>query len=191
MYRDEQNVAMTASQDLSVFIETFNCGEKFITKMDLENIVPLNKDLYIFSLQECLHPKKSIKAISEYLNSNKDYLIQEKSIGNNWKFLGYHGTITVVVAVKKAVVESLNPSTQNTVYEGFNLGCCHLGNKGGVAISLRFPSYSLLVVACHFSSDLKVFPFHRHSIHRVNHTQINEIEMLSKSYNHYRLNGLV
>lgn len=156
--REEQLVSISTSQDLSLFIETFNCGEKYLTTIDLQTNVPLNKDIYIFSLQECLHPTKSIKAIQQYLNTNHDYLIQSQSIGCNWKILGYHGTITIIVAVKKTVVEAFNPSTQNTVYEGFNLGCCRLGNKGGAAISLRFPSYSLLVVACHFSSDLKVFP---------------------------------
>lgn len=154
--REEVKKGPTSGNDYSIFIETFNCGEKNLNEMDFQNIVPLNQDIYIFSLQECMKVKRSLKAISRYLNSSNEYTIQMQSIGSDFKLVGYHGVISIIVAVRTSILCSFNPSLDNTVYEGFNLYCTRLGNKGAAAISIRLPHYSLLAIASHFSSDLKV-----------------------------------
>ena len=124
---------------------------------DLIHHVPEGKDIYLFSLQECISPTKSIKAINEFVNSKKqEYFIQSESIGSRLKILGYHGTITIVAAVRKSIASPFTVIAPSTVYEGFNLGICRLGYKGSVCISLRFGHHSLLFVGSHFASDLKV-----------------------------------
>lgn len=144
-------------KDLSILVHSFNCGEKFLSFSDLVRYVPEGKDVYLFSLQECMSPAKSIQAIDEFVNSKKqEYWIQSESIGSRLKILGYHGMITVVAAVRKSIVSPFSNLSPSTVYEGLNLGICRLGNKGSVGISLRFGRHSLLFVGSHFASDLKV-----------------------------------
>lgn len=189
IFREDIAPASKSGSDYAVFIETFNCGEKYLAEIDLKNTVPLQKDIYIFSLQECFKPDKSLKAISNYLNTNNEYSIQSQSIGSNWKFLGYHGTITVIVAVRRMILCAFNPSLNNTVYEGFNLGFTRLGNKGSAAISIRLPNYSILAIACHFSSDLKVLDGVYHVSHRVSPILKSEFRMLVKPSNHSLLSG--
>ena len=146
-----------AARDVSVFVETFNCGEKWITDVDLNHYVPKGKDIYVFSLQECMKANASVNAIRHYLASDEnDYQIELQSIGGTVKLLGYHGTITVIVAVKKSVVNRFNPSVPYRVCEGFGFRSFRFGNKGSVAIQLRLANQTLLVIASHFASDLKV-----------------------------------
>ena len=154
-HSEDITAASKSSRDYTLFVQTFNCGEKYLTELDMTNNVPLDKDIYIFSLQECFKPDKSVKAVSSFLKS-QEYVIYSKSIGCNWKIVGYHGTITAIVAVRKSIVCTFHPDSNTTVYEGFNLGFTRLGNKGSAAVSLRLPNYSLLVIASHYSSDLKV-----------------------------------
>lgn len=131
--------------------------------MDMLNNVPADKDIYVFSLQECLKPAKSVKAVAAFLK-NQEYTILTKSIGCSWKLVGYHGSITAIVAVRTSLLYTFNPISNSTVYEGFNLGFTRLGNKGSAAVSIRLPNYTLLVIANHYSSDLKV---HVRRIHHV------------------------
>ena len=156
MYREDIGKTAGFGRDYSLFIQTFNCGEKYLSEIDLTNNIPFDKDIYIFSLQECFYPEKSIKAITSYLNKNGEYTLQTQSIGCNWKIVGYHGTITVIALVRTSILCSFNPILNRSVYEGFNLGFTRLGNKGSAAISIRLPNYLLLVIASHYSSDLKV-----------------------------------
>ena len=144
-------------KNLSIIVHSFNCGEKYLSLMDLTNLLPEGKDVYLFSLQECMSPAKSIQAVNEFVNSkSQEYFIRSESIGSRLKILGYHGTITVVAAVRKSIASDFTVLSPSTVYEGFNLGVCRLGNKGSVGISLRFGRHSLLFVGSHFASDLRV-----------------------------------
>lgn len=159
--RSELAVNPCESKDLSVFVESFNCGEKWITDVDLRNYVPKDKDIYVFSLQECMKPESSISAIRKLLDAFDDsYLLKHQSIGGKAKLLGYHGTITVIVAVRKSVIHNFIPSTPSQVYEGFGFSTFRCGNKGSVAVRLRLANQTLLVIASHFSSDLKVCQMH-------------------------------
>ena len=144
-------------KDMSVFVESFNCGEKWLADMDLRNYVPKDKDIYVFSLQECMKPEVSISAIRKLVDSFDDsYLLKHNSIGGRAKLLGYHGTITVIVVVRKSIIHRFIPSIPSQVYEGFGFSTFRCGNKGSVAVRLRLANQTLLVVASHFSSDLKV-----------------------------------
>ena len=143
-------------QDLSVFVFSFNCGEKSISEIDLKNGIPENRDLYIFSLQECLNTRKSIKAITKTLNHNNEYVVEWHSIGSRLRLLGFHGDISIITLVRSTVLERFSLCTGSEVCRGFNVGVCKLGNKGSAAVALRIGNKTLLAIAVHFASDLKV-----------------------------------
>lgn len=155
MCRGDVDVKMTP-QDLSVFVFSFNCGEKAISEIDLKNGIPENKDIYIFSLQECMNTRKSIKAITKTLNPTNEYVIEWHAIGSRLRLLGFHGDISIITLVKHTILERFSVCTGSEVCRGFDLGVCRLGNKGSAAVSLRIGNKSILAIAVHFASDLKV-----------------------------------
>lgn len=142
--------------ELSLFVFSFNCGEKSITEIDLKNGIPENKDIYIFSLQECMNTRGSMKAISNTLNRGDEYVVEWHAIGSRLRWLGFHGDISIIVFVRKSVLERFSLCTGSEVCRGFNLGVCKLGNKGSVGVTIRIGNTSILAIAVHFASDLKV-----------------------------------
>ena len=147
----------TAPTDIHLFTYSFNCGSKYLSLIDLRNLIPEGKDVYLFALQECKSPAKSIQAINDFLNSTtSNYIIHEQSIGSSFTWLGYHGTITMIVAVKAHLVSPLSFACCPSLGMGLNIRVCRLGNKGSVGIWLRFAHHSLFFVSNHFASDLNV-----------------------------------
>ena len=147
----------TAPTDIHIFTYSFNCGSKYISLIDLRNLIPEGKDVYLFALQECKSPAKSIQAINDFLNSaHSNYFIHEQSIGSSFTWLGYHGMITMIVAVKTHLVSPLSFACHPSLGMGLDLRVCRLGNKGSVGVWLQFAHHSLFFVSNHFASDLNV-----------------------------------
>ena len=143
-------------RDISIFVESYNCGEKWLTEIDVRNVIPEGKDVYIISLQECMNSSKSVSSLLSLLSPNGEYVVETYSIGSYWRWLGFHGNVTIIALVRKSILNNFCLRPGSKARMGLNLGVCRLGNKGSVAITMRIGGQVIMAIAAHFSSDLKV-----------------------------------
>ena len=152
---------------LSVFVSTWNMGEGALTQEALKAWIPLGRDVYAVSVQECLAPEALREAVASRLG--EEYIPLDHGIGNANTSLGFHGFIYVAVFVHQRLVANgvalVSAATRREVRLGRNLVVTRAANKGAVAVilPLRVPDSSgqltrlssLVFVGCHLASDSK------------------------------------
>ncbi|CAI5746712.1 unnamed protein product [Peronospora destructor] len=153
------------SKKIVIFTSTFNMGEKDVNESELCEWIPLEHDVYVIGVQECMDLADfQIKILRHLVSgSTSKYVHYSREIGKRATALGYHGYIALCIFVRATAVssgrfrmhhrQSSNKNAQE-VFRGKSLLVFgRASNKGAVGMSFRFDDTSFAFATCHLASD--------------------------------------
>ncbi|CAI5703134.1 unnamed protein product [Peronospora effusa] len=153
------------AKKIVIFTSTFNMGEKDVNESELCEWIPLEQDVYVIGVQECMDLADfQIKILRHLVSgSTSRYVRYSREIGKRATALGYHGYIALCIFVRATAVssgrfrmrhrQSSNKKAQEVFCGKSLLVFGRASNKGAVGMSFRFDDTSFAFATCHLASD--------------------------------------